>query len=145
MKMTKLRVQAQHRLNFRFLSRKSHSSGVKFLPQTPENEQKRSSENDASGSKVESKHLSAITILPRTDSSLEGHCKPSTSEEMENQSSDSSETKNTNAEATGGDCDSQEAIDVLRRILEKQRPNSTEVYSISGCAIRIEVLEDTEL
>lgn len=38
-----------------------------------------------------------------------------------------------------------EYLGVLHRILQEQVINSTEVYSISGHTIRVEVLEDTEL
>lgn len=147
--MTKLRIQAQHRLNFRFLTRKSHSrsSGVNVLAESDENGQKRSSmnkETNASGSKVLTKHLSSITIVPHKkdkDSSIEERGKPSI--KMDKQASDSiAAAKDVDSERN---CECQEALDVLRRILEIQTPNTTEVYSLSGCAVRIEVLEDTDL
>lgn len=145
--MTKLRIQAQRRLNFRFLTRKSnsHSSGAKLLLESDENRQKRSSTNEetnASGSKVSTKHLTSITILPHQkdkDDSLEER---GPSIEMEKQTSCPIATKDIDSEK---DCEPKEALDVLRQILEIQPTNSTEVYSLSGCAVRIEVLEDTDL
>lgn len=144
--MTRLKVHAAHRLSFRFRTRKSQST--QGAVSTSESIEK-SSSNQAKGCGIQTEvkqHRSVITILPK----LETKANQSLSKELENKASNSMDEETLfqseeRREGSEGEDVTQDVVDVLRCILEKQSLNSSQVYSISGRQLRIDVLEDTDL
>jgi len=142
--MTRLKVHAARRLSFRFRTRKSQST-----PNTVTSESiEKSSSNQEKGCEIATdvkKHRSVITIQPKleTKATILPKVEKNAFEVMDEQKifkrGESAEDKEESEDIT------QNVVNVLRRILEQQSLNSSQVYCISGQQLRIDVLEDTDL
>lgn len=132
--MTRLKVHTAHRLSFRFRTRKPPSSTVEAASES----NKKSSSLEEQSHAIEPKvkhHCSAITILPRNETTASNTMEEHRCFERE----ESHEVREESEDPT------QDIVDILKCILEEQTLNSSQVYSISGRQLRIDVLEDTDL